>query len=139
MTTGDALSTPAATARALAFGIGLGIGLGLVGAAGWAIAVHYTPFQIGFIAWGIGWLAGKGVHAGNGGRCSPTWGVTAAAIAVGCFAVSKLLSILLRVSEGSQILDWIVVYQDEYSILDLIWIAFAIWPAYGIGARGRDY
>lgn len=135
MTTGDALSTPVAMARALA----CGIGLGLVGAAGWAIAVHYTPLQIGFIAWGIGWLAGKGVRLGNGGRCSLAWGVTAAAIAVGCFAVSKLFSILLRVSEGNQILDWIAVYRDEYSIFDVLWIAFAIWPAYCIGVRGRDY
>lgn len=125
--------------RAIVLGTCLGLVLGVVGAAGWALAIHYTPVQIGFIAWGIGWLAGKGMHLGNGGRTGLGWAALAVSITLACFALSKLFTILLRVSEGSEILDWWIVYQDEYYVLDLLWILCAVWPAYGIGSRGRDY
>jgi hypothetical protein len=114
------------------------LALGTLGAVGWAVATHFTPLEIGFIAWGIGWLAGTGVLLGNGGRTGPAWGALAVSIAVACFALAKLFAILLRVLQGNEILDWWGVYQNEYYFLDVLWIAFAAWPAWSIGTRGRS-
>lgn len=126
--------SPIDAAKAVVFACALGT----LGAVGWAVATHYTPLEIGFIAWGIGWLAGTGALLGNGGRVGPAWGALAVTVALACFALAKLFGILLRVLQGNEILDWWGVYRNEYYILDILWIAFAIWPAWAIGTRGRS-
>lgn len=135
---GDGGAGAGASNLAAAKGVALGLALGVVGACGWALMTHFSPVLVGFVAWGVGWMAGKGVVRGNGGRVGTGWALTAVAITALCFALSKLLTILLRVSEGSVILDWWLAYQREYDVLDVLWFGLAVWPAWGIGLRGRD-
>jgi hypothetical protein len=63
-----------------------------IGAFVWAAIVYYTHYEVGFVAWGIGVLAGLGVFAVVKEDTSPTYGLVAAAMAlVGLFG-GKLLS-----------------------------------------------
>lgn len=61
--------------------VAYGLVAGAVGAFVWAAVVYLTEYEIGWIAWGVGWLVGFAVALGNAeGRRSPT---AAGALAVG--------------------------------------------------------
>ncbi len=55
---------------------------GLVGAVIWAAVTHYSGYEIGWIAWGIGGLVGVGVRLGTSGSGGISHGGTAAIIAL---------------------------------------------------------
>lgn len=103
--------------------IGAAVG-GLVGAAIWAAVAFYTNFEIGWIAWGIGVLAGFGAMAGAKGEGDlATGGLAAIAALAGVglgkfgaihFAVDKEMNspafqAHLNVTDE----DMIVVYADQ--------------------------
>jgi hypothetical protein len=71
-----------------------GLSGGAVGAAAWVAVGYFTNYEIGWIAWGIGLLAGLGVrmaaHPGEQDE-SAVRGVVAAAIAVTCILAAKYL------------------------------------------------
>lgn len=62
---------------------------GLLGATIWAAIVHYTNYEVGYVAWGIGAAVGYGVRkmAGEEGGAAP--GVVAALIAVVALVAGK--------------------------------------------------
>ena len=59
---------------------GLGLLGGLVGAAVWYVVLAYAEWQIGIIAVLVGFLAGRGVRRGSGGRGGRRYQVLAVAI-----------------------------------------------------------
>jgi hypothetical protein len=111
------------------------------GGTGWAVSVHVTHANIGFIAWGIGYLVGKTVHFASGNRRGVVlqWlatilalvGTAAGIVGLACWSIVDRLqtdemditvkgvwNILLRNGR---------VFADPF---DLLWIgiaAFAAW------------
>lgn len=76
---------------------------GAVGAAIWAVVGFYTGAEIGWIAWGVGVLAGAGAMVGAnlvGGGASTGSGIVAAVVAIAAVAAGKLAVIEL-------------IYQDD--------------------------
>jgi len=55
---------------------------GLIGAVIWAVVTHYSGYEIGWIAWGIGGLVGVGVRLGTSASGGISHGGTAAIIAL---------------------------------------------------------
>ncbi len=64
---------------------------GLVGACVWAGVEFTTGYQVGWIAWGIGALAGIGVQLGGRGAGGAAGGLTAAGAAIVSVLVAKAM------------------------------------------------
>jgi len=75
----------------------------LGGAAGvliWVLVGYFTNYEVGWIAWGVGFLAGLGVRYAaflSGGEASFAKGAVAALIACGSIIVAKFLVFTLMV------------------------------------------
>jgi hypothetical protein len=70
---------------------------GAVGAAIWAGIAYGTGYEIGWIAWGVGLLAGGGTYAFVRDEADATTGITAAVVAVMALAVGRYASVVLTV------------------------------------------
>jgi hypothetical protein len=75
-----------------------GVIAGLIGAAIWGGITYATSLEIGWIAWGIGFLVGLGVRVGSGGEDGNAFGLIAAAIALGSVLAGKLFAVYLFVA-----------------------------------------
>lgn len=71
---------------------------GLVGAAVWALVGYFANYEVGWIAWGIGLLAGLGVRAAAKDHFGLAPGMAALGTAVGAVAVGKYAVICLSVA-----------------------------------------
>lgn len=76
---------------------------GLIGAAVggvvWVVVGHFGNLQVGYIAWGVGLLAGLGVRKVSLGATGPGPGAAALIAAVFVIALSKYVVISLRVDQ----------------------------------------
>jgi predicted Zn finger-like uncharacterized protein len=63
---------------------------GLVGGGIWAAIGHFTGVEIGWIAWGVGFVVGLGVRIGAGENYGIAPGGTAAGIAIATILIAKL-------------------------------------------------
>lgn len=72
---------------------------GLVGAAIWAVIVFTTGYEVGFIAWGVGVLAGVGMRIGSGEADGFLPGVAAALISLASIAAGKFAVVHLAVGQ----------------------------------------
>ncbi len=111
-----------------------GIVAGLVGAAIWMAIAHFANMEIGWIAWGIGFLVGISVrlaaHRFDIDE-SPTLGVYAAAVAVGSIALAKygiyyMNVVALGVGE-------VIPFSAMFSAFDALWFGLACITAFKIG------
>ena len=88
---------------------------GFLGAAVWAAVVYFTEYEIGWIAIGVGFLAGVGVRFGSDetsdGMVS---GIASAVIAAGAIVLAKFLSVYLMV--GGVFGDNLVTIDDKVMI-----------------------
>lgn len=71
---------------------------GLIGAVIWAVVTHYSGWEIGWIAWGIGGLVGVGVHLGTSGSGGIRHGGTAAIIALTAVLGGKWAAVRIEIS-----------------------------------------
>jgi hypothetical protein len=71
---------------------------GLIGLAIWTAVAHWTGFEVGYIAWGVGFLTGFGVRAMAGERQNPAFGVLAVLIALASIVGAKYLVVCLQFS-----------------------------------------
>ena len=78
--------------------IGAAVG-GLVGAAIWAAIAYYANFEIGWIAWGIGVLAGFGAAVGAKGEGDIATGGIAAVAAIAGIGLGKFGAIHFAVDK----------------------------------------
>lgn len=78
-----------------------GLLLGSIGSGIWALVSWKTHYEIGWIAWGIGVLAGIGVSlVCGGGRQGMVSGIIACVCAIACIAGGKYAAIAI---EGNQV------------------------------------
>jgi hypothetical protein len=82
---------------------------GAIGVLAWVLIGYYAHYEIGWIAWGIGFLTGFGVRYADfqaDSEGSVGKGVMAAALAVGAIVVAKYLVLLLLIGQaGAPIQD----------------------------------
>jgi hypothetical protein len=89
----------------------------IVGAIAWAAITAATNYQIGYMALGVGFLAGFGMRTVGGGR-EPADGVVAAVVAfLGCVL-------------GNLLTAAVVISQHEHYPLQVVLLAFARKPAF---------
>jgi hypothetical protein len=81
-------------------GIAAGILGAVLGALGWAIVAHYANVEIGWLAWGIGFLVGWLSMVGSGGRGCASLGVAAAVISLASIGAGKYVGVWLDVREA---------------------------------------
>ena len=72
---------------------------GGIGVAVWVAIGYGTGYEVGWIAWGIGFLAGEGVRAASQGEEGLAQGVTATGVAIVCILAAKYLVVSLYVSK----------------------------------------
>jgi hypothetical protein len=77
--------------------VGAAIGA-LLGALIWAAVAYFTNFEVGWIAWGVGVLAGLGAKLGADGQGGKELGVAAAGIALAGIALGKFAAVSIAVS-----------------------------------------
>lgn len=68
-------------------GVVFGIVAGVAGAAAWAALIYFTHFEIGYLAWGIGFLVGAAMLRGGG--FGVRGGIAAALISLASIAGGK--------------------------------------------------
>ena len=130
--------------RKAAQNLGLGILGGVlgatIGASIWAGLTFVTHFQIGWMAVGVGFLAGFGVRI-LGKGIEPIFGYIGATLAlIGCLA-GNLLTVMLVVSSEEHIplsviasklspdLAWRMLTAD-FNVIDLLFYGLAIFAGY---------
>lgn len=89
--------------------IGAAIGAG-IGAALWIAIGYFTGFEVGYVAWGVGFLAGFGVQYVGTKELGPMPGVIAAACAVVAILIAKFAVAGLLVAK---VLDPIDIDQPD--------------------------
>lgn len=122
---------------------------GLVGAAAggalWVAVGHFTHHEVGWIAWGIGALAGAAVRKAAGNVHGAAPGLAAVASAAAGVAAAKYVVVMLLVNEiAPQIaaqrpdLDLTdvrsAVFADSFGAYDLLWFGLAMFTAFRVGS-----
>ena len=88
---------------------------GAVGAFAWAGVGYATDREIGWIAWGVGALAGYGMSLGLKGACDRASGIVAALIALAAVGAGKYAVVRLSVHDavsdyrGGPVIDYDIV------------------------------
>ncbi|MFM9958327.1 MAG: hypothetical protein ACKVZJ_09625 [Phycisphaerales bacterium] len=70
---------------------------GVVGAVVWMLIACFTGYEVGIVAWLVGFLAGLGVMIGTRGSGGTRYGLLAAGIAVVCILGGKLGAVSLEI------------------------------------------
>jgi len=117
----------------------------VIGAAAWAVVTVATGYQIGWMAVGVGFLAGYGVRL-MGKGISKQFGIVGAILSLlGCLA-GNLFSVCAMVSKHEDIsfFDILVrlnpeiivdVFKTTFSPMDLFFYAIAIYEGYRFSFR----
>src|SRR5262245_35725197 len=86
---------------------------GAVGAAVWAAITYFTSREIGWIAWGVGFVVGLGVRVAAGNESGFAPGITAAVLAVFALVVGKYAAVTLIVNKMNVNLPAMAVTADD--------------------------
>lgn len=119
-----------------------------IGAAVWAAIVVLTNFEVGYVAVGVGFLAGVGVKFGAGKARNQMLQVAAALLAVGGLVLAKYFIFAHFVSQivledGGGTIGWFDpgliqafpgALMEISSPFDILWIVLAVSAAYRVPA-----
>ncbi len=123
----------------------MGIAAAFISGAIWAAIIVWTNMQIGYVAIGVGWLAGQGVFIGSGKKR----GTLLQVMAVGCAILGLLLgkyfwvaSIIhdIALKNGQElgyfdlktILAFVQLFPKTLDFFDILWVLFALGTAWSI-------
>jgi hypothetical protein len=126
----------------------VGLGAAVVAGVAWALIVKWTGYEIGFAAWGVGFVVGTAVAFGAQGRRGMPFPTIAVVLALGGIVLGKYLAFvwvgqdmldnlglsLLVFSSDTARLFW-DTRSDIWSAWDLLWAALAIVTAFRIPQR----
>lgn len=130
----DAQSTPSAGGSFPLAVIGAGIGAAL-GAVLWTVVVYLTGWEVGYVAWAVGGLAGGGALLGSRGTAGDLTGVVAAAFALVAIAAGKYYSVTMWLHAHHRTdIPWTA----SLSFFDLLWLFFALGTAWRVGSARRE-
>jgi hypothetical protein len=80
----------------------MGLGAGLLGAIIWYGTRRIFHAEIGLIAVAVGFMVGKAVRKGSGGRGGPAYQVMAVAVTYCCIAANYMPDVLYALQSGTQ-------------------------------------
>jgi hypothetical protein len=134
-----------ATAATLAVAAVAGLVAAVVGGIAWGLIVKWSEYEIGFVAWGIGFVVGMAVLlAARGRKGLPLQAIAIVAALIGIL-IGKYLSFALILqdaadAEGVELslfgADMRQAFQDElgtvFALWDLLWIGLAVVTAWQI-------
>jgi hypothetical protein len=130
-----------------------GLGAAAVGGIAWGLIVKWTGYEIGFAAWGIGFIVGTAVVFGAQGKRGTPFQLLAVALAVLGIVLGKYLAF---VWVGQDVLDkagftfslpvfstdTVRVFWDSRSDVfggwDLLWAGLAVVTAFRIPKHERE-
>jgi hypothetical protein len=127
----------------------MGLGAGLLGALVWFAVRRFAHLQIGLIAVLVGYMVGKAVRKGSGGRGGPGYQVLAVALTYACIAANYMPDIYQAIMENADKPNSpIVVAVSAFAfslalpflagaknIIGLLIIGFALWEAWKFTRR----
>jgi hypothetical protein len=108
---------------------------GGIGAAIWAAFAHFTNYEFGGIAWGVGALTGIGLHIGGQGYGDSRSGWIAVAMALFSIVMGRFVTFLLFSGDVLDSLDLALGF--FFTPLALIWGGLAGFTAYRIGSGSQ--
>jgi hypothetical protein len=126
--------------------LGAGLVAAIVGGIVWGLIVKWTDYEVGFVAWGIGFLVGIAVLAATRGARGPVFQIVAVVCALVGILVGKYLSfawVLQEVAERETqgaieisvlSMDTVDLFRDEldtvFDWIDILWVGLAVYTAW---------
>ncbi len=137
---------PAAKPRSLAVAAAVALAGALVGAVVWGLIVKSSDYEVGIVAWGIGFIVGTAVVLVMGGRRDLPLQVIAVSASLIGILLGKYLSYAFVVQEDAKELfgvdfslfsgDMIDFFFENlgnvFSFFDVVWIGLAVFTAWKI-------
>ena len=122
-----------------------GLVAAIAGGVVWALIVRWTDYEIGFVAWGIGWIVGTAVVFGARNARGVPFQIVAVLLALLGIAIGKYLAFVwvgqdelgplgveLPVFSADTFDLWWDSRADVWSWWDLLWIGLAVYTAFRI-------
>jgi hypothetical protein len=126
--------------------IGAGLVAAIVGGVVWGLIVKWTDYEVGFVAWAIGFLVGLAVVTATRGVRGPVFQVVAVACALIGILLGKYLSFawvladVAREETGGAVeisvfsWDTVDLFREElgtvFGLFDLLWVGLAVYTAW---------
>jgi hypothetical protein len=127
----------------------VGLGAAVVVGVGWGLIVKWTGYEIGFAAWGVGFVVGTAVAFGAQGRRGMPFPAIAVVLALAGILIGKYLAFVWIAQDtlGKLGLALPVFASDTarlfwdtrsavWSVWDLLWAGLAVVTAFRIPQRG---
>ncbi|MGI9111521.1 MAG: hypothetical protein ACR2GT_04910 [Gaiellaceae bacterium] len=140
-----ASSAPREPSRSVLAAVGAALVAAIVGGVLWGLIVKFSDYEIGIVAWAIGFLTGSAVVFASGGMKGQRLQAIAVVAALLGILVGKYLSFAFAVQEeaesfgaslglaSSEMRTLFRENLDEvFGLFDLLWIAFAVYTAWKI-------
>jgi hypothetical protein len=125
--------------------IAAGLVAAVAGGVVWALIVKISDYEVGFVAWGIGFIAGTAVVLATRGAKGPRLQVIAVVSALVGILLGKYLSFALIVQEDLESIgesigltsgDMFTLFRENldvvFSLFDLLWVGLAVFTAWRI-------
>jgi hypothetical protein len=130
--------------------LGAALAAGIVGGVLWGLIVKWTNYEVGIVAWAIGFMAGTAVaNVARGARGQQLQVIAVAGALVGIL-LGKYLSFAFAVQEDAQAVgvELGVVssemfrffrenLSDVFGLFDLLWIGLAVFTAWRIPGEAQ--
>lgn len=127
----------------LLLAVAAGLVAAVVGGVAWGLVVKWTEYEIGIVAWGIGFLVGAAVVAATRGGKGPALQAVAVVSALLGILLGKYLGYAFAIQEeadqaGVQLglfsSEMRTFFRDDlgsvFGLFDLLWIGLALFTAW---------
>lgn len=111
-----------------------------IGAGVWAGIAYLTNYQIGWIAIGVGFLAGLGVRVGGRGAGVP-FGIVGALLAALGVGMGNLGMVLLHMNREFHTIDIGIameVLKQSTGFMDVLFYGLAVWTGWNTGKGASE-
>jgi mannose/fructose/N-acetylgalactosamine-specific phosphotransferase system component IID len=122
-----------------------GLAAAVVGGVVWALIVKTTDYEVGFVAWGIGFAVGTAVVLATGGAKGRPLQIVAVVLALVGVLIGKYLSYAFIVQEEAESFgesiglfsgDMFRFFREDldavFGLFDLLWVGLAVFSAWRI-------
>lgn len=145
-TSGTAPPTPITEASSsLLPAVAAGLVAAVLGGVVWALIVQASNYEVGIVAWGIGFIVGTAVVLATRGGSGPRLQATAVVLALVGILLGKYLGYALAVQdEAEKVGASIGLFSDQmrsffredieavFGAFDLLWVGLAVFTAWRI-------
>jgi hypothetical protein len=131
-----------------------GLVAAVAGGVAWGLIVRWSGYEVGFVAWGIGFLVGSAVALGARGSRGLPYQAAAVVLALLGILIGKYLGFVWVLSDafeeegffGAEVpifsrATWDVFIEarsDVWSAFDALWVGLAVVTAFRIPAVPRE-